>query len=73
MKIIVLGADGYLGWPTALYLSSKGHDVVAVDNFARRRIDEELGTNSLVPIASLEDRIKTWKAEAGRDIVCEIG
>jgi UDP-sulfoquinovose synthase len=73
MKIIVLGADGYLGWPTALYLSSKGHDVVAVDNFARRRIDEELGTNSLVPIASLEDRIKTWKAEAGRDIVCELG
>jgi UDP-sulfoquinovose synthase len=73
MKVIVLGADGYLGWPTALHLSAKGHDVVAVDNFARRRIDDELGTNSLVPIASLGDRIRAWKSETGWNVVYQPG
>ena len=58
MRIMVLGADGYLGWPTSLYLSAKGHDIVAVDNFVRRAIDDELGTRSLVPIAGFDERIR---------------
>jgi UDP-sulfoquinovose synthase len=73
MKIIVLGADGYLGWPTALYLSANGHDVVAVDSFVRRAIDDELGTNSLVPISTLAERVLAWKEVTGRDIACEPG
>jgi UDP-sulfoquinovose synthase len=68
VRIMVLGADGYLGWPTALYLSHKGHEVIAVDNFARRAIDVELGSNSLVPIATLDERIATWRQVTGLKI-----
>src|SRR5579864_1168528 len=69
MKVIVLGADGYLGWPTALHLSAKGHDVVAVDNLVRRRWDTEGGTSSLVPIRSMPARVKRWRESTGREIV----
>lgn len=51
-KIIVLGGDGFCGWPTSLYLSDQGHDVVIVDNLSRRNIDTELGCDSLTPIQS---------------------
>lgn len=53
-KVIVLGGDGFCGWPTSLYLSDKGHDVVIVDNLSRRYIDIELGCDSLTPIQSPE-------------------
>lgn len=55
-KIIVLGGDGFCGWPTTLYLSDRGHDVVCVDNLSRRNIDTELGCDSLTPIQSPEVR-----------------
>ena len=51
-KIIILGGDGFCGWPTSLYLSDQGHDVVIVDNLSRRNIDTELGCDSLTPIQS---------------------
>ena len=51
-KIIVLGGDGFCGWPTSLYLSDQGHDIVVVDNLSRRNIDTELGCDSLTPIQS---------------------
>ena len=57
-KVIVLGGDGFCGWPTSLYLSDQGHDVVIVDNLSRRNIDTELGCDSLTPIASPEVRLK---------------
>ncbi len=60
MNVLVLGGDGYLGWPTALYLSRKGHKVGVVDNFARRGYDLEMGVDSLVPIASLQQRVRRW-------------
>ncbi len=53
-KIVVLGGDGFCGWPTSLYLSDKGHDVIIVDNLSRRKIDVELGCDSLTPIQSPE-------------------
>jgi hypothetical protein len=53
-KVLVLGGDGFCGWPTSLYLSDKGHDVVVVDNLSRRNIDIELGCDSLTPIQSME-------------------
>ncbi len=61
MKILVLGGDGYLGWPTALYLSRRGNQVGVVDNFARRGYDLEIGVDSLVPVASLQRRIRCWR------------
>lgn len=55
-KVIVLGGDGFCGWPTSLYLSDQGHDVVIVDNLSRRKIDLDLGCDSLTPISSMEVR-----------------
>jgi len=71
VRVIVLGADGYLGWPTALHLSARGHDVVAADNLIRRRWDRQCGTESLVPIATMERRVTRWAAETGRRIEWE--
>jgi UDP-sulfoquinovose synthase len=68
MRITVLGGDGYCGWATALYLSKRGHTVSVVDNFARRLWDHELGVQTLTPIASMTDRLRTWKRLTGLDI-----
>src|SRR5713226_5591919 len=71
MRVIVLGADGYLGWPTSLHLSASGHEVIAADNLIRRRWDVLCGTESLVPIASMKRRVERWKALTGREIKWE--
>jgi len=68
LRILVLGGDGYLGWPVALHLSRRGHDVGVVDNFVRRSYDFEMGVDSLVPIVSLQRRVKTWEAVSGHRI-----
>lgn len=68
MKIAVLGGDGFCGWPASLHLSARGHDVVIIDNLSRRRIDEELGAESLTPIRTPEERVAAWKEVAGKDI-----
>jgi UDP-sulfoquinovose synthase len=73
MQILVLGGDGYLGWPTALHLSALGHEVAVNDNFARRGYDEEMGVESLVPIATLEDRITAWTDVSGKQIKSYVG
>src|SRR5579872_6387242 len=73
MRVLVLGADGYLGWPTALYLSHRGHEVAAVDNFVRRQYDYELGVSSLVPISHLQRRIKVWEEISGLGIEPFVG
>jgi len=68
VKIIVAGGDGFCGWPTALYLSKQGHDVAILDNMIRRKMDNELHSNSLTPIASLEERVAKWKELTGKEI-----
>lgn len=68
MRIIVAGGDGFCGWPTALYLSKLGHEVSIVDNFARRKIDQELRTDSVTPIYPLAERVAAWKEVSGKDI-----
>jgi UDP-sulfoquinovose synthase len=73
MRILILGGDGYLGWPQSLYLSSKGHDVTIFDNLSRRHFDLECGFNSLVPILTLHERIAAWKEVSGRQIQIYIG
>ena len=73
MRVLVLGGDGYLGWPTALYLSSRGHDVGVVDNFARRGYDLEMGVDSLVPIVNLQQRVRRWKEVSGHSLDTFIG
>jgi UDP-sulfoquinovose synthase len=73
MRILILGGDGYLGWPTAMRFSARGHDVSIVDNFSRRRWHTELSTDSLTPIRSLTDRIEAWREVSGRDIKPFVG
>jgi len=68
VRILVLGGDGYLGWPVALHLSRAGHDVGVVDSFVRRQYDHEMGVDSLVPICSLRQRVRTWEAVSGHQI-----
>ncbi|HYI17100.1 MAG TPA: NAD-dependent epimerase/dehydratase family protein [Solirubrobacteraceae bacterium] len=68
MQILVLGGDGFCGWPTALHLSAAGHDVVIVDNFARRNADVELEVESLTPIRPLGVRRAAWLEATGREI-----
>ena len=68
MRVIILGGDGFCGWPTALHLSAQGWDVMILDNLSRRQIDEELGVQSLTPIRSIQDRIAAWQEVSGRTI-----
>jgi len=68
VRTLVLGGDGYLGWPTALHLSDSGHDVAVADSFVRRQYDHELGVESLVPIEPLHVRTRVWKELTGREI-----
>ncbi|MBU1323934.1 MAG: NAD-dependent epimerase/dehydratase family protein [Alphaproteobacteria bacterium] len=68
MKVLVLGGDGFCGWPTALHLSARGWDVTVVDNLSRRAIDAELEVQSLTPIRPILERIAAWKEISGREI-----
>jgi UDP-sulfoquinovose synthase len=73
MRILILGGDGYLGWPTALRFTARGHEVSVVDNFSRRRWHNEHSTDSLTPIATLAERIETWNDISGTEINTFIG
>ncbi|MFO0039138.1 MAG: NAD-dependent epimerase/dehydratase family protein [Synechococcaceae cyanobacterium] len=66
MKVFVLGGDGFCGWPCAVNLADSGHDVVIVDNLSRRKIDIDLGVESLTPIATIQERLLAWEQVGGR-------
>src|SRR5271166_1194821 len=68
MRVLVLGGDGFCGWPTSLHLSDRGHDVTIVDNLSRRKIDVELEVDSLTPIRPMSERLAAWKDVSGREI-----
>jgi UDP-sulfoquinovose synthase len=68
MRVLILGGDGYLGWPTALRFSARGHEVSVVDNFIRRRWVEGVGSDSLTPILDLDRRIAAWRETSGNEI-----
>ncbi len=65
MRVLILGGDGFCGWPTALHLSAVGHEVAIVDNLSRRNIDNELEVTSLTPIAPMSTRLAAWEAHTG--------
>src|SRR5581483_11479159 len=68
MKVLILGGDGFCGWPTVLHLSARGHDVRIVDNLSRRNIDNELEAYSLTPIKPIGERLRAWKEVSGKTI-----
>jgi UDP-sulfoquinovose synthase len=73
MRVLILGGDGYLGWPTALRFSDRGHEVAVVDNFSRRRWHDQQSTESLTPIRTLQERIDAWREVSGHEIASHIG
>ncbi|MCB9438203.1 MAG: NAD-dependent epimerase/dehydratase family protein [Anaerolineales bacterium] len=73
MRVLILGGDGYLGWSTAMYFSNKGHEVATVDNFLRRTMHLERGTDSLTPIQNMHQRVDAWKEVTGKTITSFIG
>jgi UDP-sulfoquinovose synthase len=73
MRILILGGDGYLGWPTAMRFAARGHDVSVVDNFSRRRWLNDNGSDSLTPIRSLDARVDAWREVSGTQIRTFVG
>lgn len=73
MKVLVIGGDGYCGWATALYLSNRGYEVGILDNLVRRHWDNELGVETLTPIASIQQRIQRWYDLTGKTIDLFVG
>ena len=73
MRVLVLGGDGYLGWPTAMYFASRGHDVFVVDNYLRRLIARETSSEPLVDNPNLEERVRLFEASSNHRIGCAIG
>jgi len=73
MKVLVIGGDGYCGWATALYLSNRGYEVGILDSLVRRHWDNELGVETLTPIALIQQRLQRWKDLTGKSIDLFIG
>jgi UDP-sulfoquinovose synthase len=75
MKILILGADGYLGWPTSLHFASKGHDVFILDNLSKRKIENEFGIEPLIALNPFDQRVKKWNFNQTNKIkflVCDL-
>lgn len=73
MKILILGGDGYLGWPTAMDLAAKGHDLCIMDNYLRRNMAQETSSEALIATPNLHDRIEIFKTKTGKRMRVEIG
>ncbi len=72
-RVLVLGGDGYLGWPTAMYLSQRGYQVAVVDNFAKRHWELEIGVEPLFPIPTLHERVRAWHEVSENEIELHVG
>ena len=72
MKILILGGDGYLGWPTSMYLAKQGHDVTSIDNLSKREWEKEIGVTSLFHNIPFEDRVDLWNKNENTHIDSEI-
>ncbi|ALB41175.1 MULTISPECIES: NAD-dependent epimerase/dehydratase family protein [Nostocales] len=73
MKVLVIGGDGYCGWATALYLSNRGYEVGILDSLVRRHWDNELGVETLTPIAPIQKRLQRWQDLTSKSIDLFIG
>jgi UDP-sulfoquinovose synthase len=71
--VLILGGDGYLGWPTAMYFSQQGYTVTVVDNYLRRANCLNLGLSMLYEVPTLIHRAKIWHELTGLEIKVVIG
>src|SRR5258705_5295206 len=72
-RVLVLGGDGYLGWPTAMAFSRAGHRVAVVDSFDKRQWELELGVGPLFPISTLQERVRAWREVSEREVEVAVG
>jgi UDP-sulfoquinovose synthase len=72
-RVMIIGGDGYCGWATALHLSARGYRVAIVDNLCRRGFDASLGLETLTPIASIHERVRTWGEVSGKHVELMVG
>ena len=68
MRVLVLGGDGYLGWPTSMRFAAEGHDVLAIDNYLRRKCIDETDSQALFEVPKLIERAQIFKAETGHSV-----
>ena len=68
MRVLILGGDGYLGWPTAMYFSKRGHDVAVLDSYIKRQWEDSIGVKPLLPVSFMDSRIRAWDSATGRKI-----
>jgi UDP-sulfoquinovose synthase len=68
MRILIAGVDGYLGWPLSLYLANRGHEVAGIDNYSRRRWVGEMGSQSAIPIAKMDERLLSYQRHMGQNL-----
>ena len=73
MRVLILGGDGYLGWPTAMHLSKHGHDVTVVDNYMRRNLSREEDVETLFSVPNLRERVRLWEETSGLKMGVFIG
>jgi UDP-sulfoquinovose synthase len=73
MRILILGGDGYLGWPTAMHFSQLGHDVLVVDSLAKRQWEAEIDSSPLQPLPTLRHRARVWQEVTGKEILVAVG
>lgn len=73
MRVLILGGDGYLGWPTAMNLSACGHEVTVVDNYLRRNLSREEDVEALYDVPNLNERARIWREQTGHEIAVSIG
>jgi UDP-sulfoquinovose synthase len=73
LRILILGGDGYLGWPTAMAFSQQGHEVMIVDNLAKRQWEAEVDASPLEPLPTLRHRVKIWNEASGKEIALAVG
>ncbi len=73
MRVLILGGDGYLGWPTAMHLTAKGHEVAVVDNYLRRRLSREEDVETLFEAPNLHERARLWNGKSGFKVEVFIG
>ena len=73
MRVLILGGDGYIGWPTAMRLSAAGHEVMAADNYLRRDLMRERDCGALFEVPLLHERARLWRERSGHEVAVRIG
>ena len=73
MRVLILGGDGYLGWPTAMSFAAKGHEVCVIDNYLRRTLAFQTSSEALIPTPDLKKRANVFESVSGKKIRVEIG